>query len=269
MLLSLSFISLADDFDDEFNGMNSTMNELDMETGSCIPELKVQTERATKMLSLLSKKKSKIAALEGKVDSLTTKLIERSNTQACDTSNLTQKVASLQASNAQLKSDNGQLLSRQSIQADTITQTAFLLAQGENTALRQQIARLKSELILGGAKIPVVSSPIVTTVTPMDAEVVEADWNWTARDFKNRLGQDFAYICPPKGAIYRIHGSDKYTVDSSVCSAAAHMGLITALSGGTVVIRISGNKVGFKASNRNGIQSKRYNQQYQSFVFLK
>jgi len=250
MLLSLSFISLADDFDDEFNGMNSTMNELDMETGSCIPELKAQTERATKMLALLSKKKSKIVALEGKVDNLTAKLIERSNTQACNTSGLTQQVTDFQLSNAQLRR--------------------------ENTALQLRVAKLQSEITLGQRRaVPTTPAPVAIPVVPpmvstLDVEeTVDADWGTTASHFKNRLGQDFAYTCPAKGSVNNVQGGNKgkYYIGSSVCTAAVHAGLMTVKSGGNVVIRVITNKSGYKSSYRNQIQSSRIHYP-KGFIFV-
>lgn len=271
ILLSFSFTTYADDFDNEFNGMNSTMDELDMETGSCIPEMRAQTERATKMLAVLKKKKSKIAKLEGKVDNLTAKLIARSEVKACDTSNLTQQIASLQTSNALLKSENGRLtssvLTLQNAQTNSSgNQTALLLAQRENSELKLQVAKLKSELILGGGKVPpVVVRPVISDI---DAEVVDADWKWTADSFKNRLGQDFAYTCPPKGAIHTVYGTDKYHVKSSVCTAAVHAGLITAKTGGTAIIRIINNNRKYKDSYRNDIGTK-WAHPAKGFIFLK
>ena len=277
ILLSLSSVNLADAFDEmetetyEKKRADEAHINADMEFGGCLPELRAQNERATKMLAVLSKKKSKIAKLEAKVDTLTAKLITRSDMQACDTSSLSQQVANLQVANAQLKSENGRLISDLLAASNNTNmsgnaQATLLRAQNENQDLRLKIAKLQSELTLGSR----LNTTIATTNTSSsDAEMIEADWSWSAKDFKNRLGQDFAYICPPKGEIHRIYGTDKYTVDSSVCSAAAHMGLITPLSGGTVVIRIAGNKVGFKSSNKHGIQSRQYNRQHLSFIFLK
>jgi len=281
MLLSVSFISLADDFDNEFNGMNSTMDELDMETGSCIPELKAQTQRATKMLALLSKKKSKIAALEGKVDNLTSKLIARSEVKACDTSKLTQQIANLQASNALLKSENGRLtssvLTLQNVQTNaSANQTTLLLAQRENSRLKSENERLKSELILGKRRgsptIPSTKAPII--VSGIDYETVDADWDWTAIKFGNYIDQNFAYSCPPKGTIGKVWGTtDNYMIDSRVCSAAVHAGLITMESGGTAIIKITKFKKKYKQSFHHGVGTKphsgqRYGAAINGFVFL-
>ena len=276
ILLSFSFTTYADDFDNEFNGMNSTMDELDMETGSCIPEMRAQTERATKMLAVLKKKKSKIAKLEGKVDNLTAKLIARSEVKACDTSNLTQQIASLQTSNALLKSENGRLtssvLTLQNAQTNSSgNQTALLLAQRENSELRVHIAKLKSELILGGGRIsptiPSTKAPII--ISGIDYETVDADWDWSARKFGNYIDQNFAYSCPPNGTIGAVWGTTvNYMIDSRVCSAAVHAGLITTEFGGTAIIKITKFKKSYKQSFHNGVGTKPYGNKVNGFIFL-
>ena len=259
ILLNLSFVSLADEFDDEFNGMNANMNEMDLETGSCLPELKAQTEQATKMLALLSQKKNKIASLEGKVDNLTAKLIARSKAQVCNTSGLSQQVSSFQLSNAQLKR--------------------------ENSNLKLKIAQLQSETTLGQGSTqsrsyssvvsPVVPSTVSTinadNVSP-DAKVIDATWGSTAGKYSGRLGQDFTYICPPNGTTKQFYGGlhKKYQVSSSVCTAAVYENRMTLISGGTVSIRIIDNKSGYPAGKeRKGIYPRSgQHRGSRGFVFL-
>jgi len=105
-----------------------------------------------------------------------------------------------------------------------------------------------------------------------EIQEVDAEWDWTASEIGNRLGQDFAYTCPPRGAIYSVWGTDKYMYKSSVCGAAVHAGIITARAGGRATIRIVSSKKKYKGSHRNGVQSSNYpiSSYYQaSFIFLK
>ncbi|WP_197470065.1 LCCL domain-containing protein, partial [Oleiphilus sp. HI0117] len=276
-IFSLTPLSHADAFAEmeaDSSREASTYAELDAETGSCLTELRENNQRATKMLAVLKKKKSKIAKLEGKVESLTAKLIDRSGPKACDTSALNQRISILQNQNAQL---NAELTTLRSTQAGNANQTqqALLTAQRENLALKQQMAELQNKLMLAGSKsntvVQTVTANSLPNVSGIDIEeTVDASWKSSARGFQNRLGQDFAYNCPPNGAVQNVYGgNNKYYVDSSVCTAAIHAGLMTAKSGGTVAIRIIRSKHGFKGSYKNDIQSNNRNNRYQKgFTFI-
>ncbi len=271
-ILSLTSFSQADAFAEmeaDSSREASTYAELDAETGSCLTELREHNQRATKMLDVLKKKKKKVAKLEAKVESLTAKLIDRPEPRACETASLNQTIASLQSQNAQLSTELTTLRSMQT-GSQKQSQAVLLSVQRENLALKQQVAQLQSQLSVASSKP--VPMPVVVKAAPIasaiDAEVVDADWDWTAKQFKGRLGQDFAYRCPPKGSIHRVWGTERYTVGSSVCSAAVHKGLITAKDGGLAVIRIQGNKKRFKGSNKHGVKSRNHSASDVSYIFL-
>lgn len=271
-ILSLTSFSQADAFAEmeaDSSREARTYAELDAETGSCLTELREHNQRATKVLAVLKKKKQKIAKLEGKVERLTAKLIDRPEPKACDTAGLNQKIVNLQNQNVQLSAELTRLRSAQT-GSQNHSQAALLSAQQENLALKQQVVQLQSQLSLASSKP--VAIPVAVKAAPnrsaIDAEVVDADWDWTAKQFKGRLGQDFAYSCPPKGTIHRVWGTERYTVGSSVCSAAVHRGLITAKDGGVAVIRIQGNKNRFKGSNKHGVKSGSYSASHVSYIFL-
>ena len=81
-------------------------------------------------------------------------------------------------------------------------------------------------------------------------------WNYApGSDHRGANGQRFTLTCPANGALSRIWGTDSYTDDSPVCSAAVHSGLITAASGGTVVIEIRPSQQQYQGSARNGVTS--------------
>ena len=55
-----------------------------------------------------------------------------------------------------------------------------------------------------------------------------------------------------------VWGTDVYTHDSSVCTAAVHVGRITLASGGTVTIEMRPGQASYLGSTRNGITSNSY-----------
>ncbi len=95
------------------------------------------------------------------------------------------------------------------------------------------------------------------------------DWNTTAQDHRQQIGQRFTYPCPPGGAPGRgPWGTDIYTDDSSVCTAAVHAGLITFASGGTVTIEMRPNAGSYTGTSRYGVQTSNYGSWDNAFVFV-
>jgi hypothetical protein len=75
--------------------------------------------------------------------------------------------------------------------------------------------------------------------------------------------------CPASGRAGSVWGSDVYTADSSVCTAAVHAGVITLERGGSVRVEPRGAQSSFAGSERNGISSSSYGQYGGSFSFVK
>ncbi len=115
-----------------------------------------------------------------------------------------------------------------------------------------------------------IPSP-TTTPTPVVSEpaIPPLQWSDTASSLRGRLDQDFTYMCPSSGRVGTVYGTDVYTDDSSICSAAVHAGLITARDGGKVIIRIRPGENSYIASDRNGVRSNGYGGWGGSFIFLK
>ena len=65
-------------------------------------------------------------------------------------------------------------------------------------------------------------------------------WHDSPADHRGAIGQQFDYVCPPDGGIRDIWGTGIYSDDSSVCTAAVHMGMLTRETGG----RVSGSSSG-------------------------
>ncbi|MGZ8474813.1 MAG: LCCL domain-containing protein [Candidatus Limnocylindria bacterium] len=81
-------------------------------------------------------------------------------------------------------------------------------------------------------------------------------------------GQEVDYVCPPGGTPGSSWGTDVYTDDSSVCTAAVHAGAITVEEGGIVTIEIRPGQDAYEASERNGIASRAWGLWGGSFVVV-
>lgn len=103
------------------------------------------------------------------------------------------------------------------------------------------------------------------------AAVAQQPINWAtqADSLRGRNGQQFTFTCPAGGPISsRLWGTNIYTDDSSICTAAVHAGYIEAASGGTVTIEIRAGQPSYAGVTRNGISSKGYGPWSGSFVFV-
>jgi LCCL domain len=111
--------------------------------------------------------------------------------------------------------------------------------------------------------------PSMLVSSPANArQVRQVEWSTSASNLESRLDQDFAFSCPSGGSVGTIWGTDLYTTDSSICTAAAHAGLINVRDGGQVTIRIRPGADFYNPSKRNNISSSSYGSYRASFVFL-
>jgi len=92
-------------------------------------------------------------------------------------------------------------------------------------------------------------------------------WEANADSLKGKEGETMTLACSPNGTPHNVWGSDIYTADSSVCTAAVHSGLITLQQGGTVTIELRPGRSIYGASERNGVTSQTYGSWPHSFVF--
>lgn len=104
-----------------------------------------------------------------------------------------------------------------------------------------------------GASAP----PFTGSASPVPSSG-EDPWVRTATEFRGQDQTRLAYWCPPGGQEHTIWGTDHYTDDSSVCTAAVHAGAITYSSGGFVVIVIEQGMTAYTGSLRNGVESHSY-----------
>jgi hypothetical protein len=95
------------------------------------------------------------------------------------------------------------------------------------------------------------------TGTGSAGPATRADWSTTAQDRRGSSGF-FTYTCPPNGSRASVWGTDVYTDDSSICTAAVHAGAITFARGGNVTIEIAGGQPSYTGSTRNGITTSNW-----------
>ena len=93
-------------------------------------------------------------------------------------------------------------------------------------------------------------------------------WNQTAGRFREWPGTQIAYNCPPGGPIGSVWGTNVYTDDSSVCTAAVHAGVIEVRTGGRVVIEMVDGQQAYGATTREGIKSNPYGAWGGSYVVV-
>ena len=95
-------------------------------------------------------------------------------------------------------------------------------------------------------------------------------WQTQAKELSTEPGMRFTLTCPANGEISgRLWGTDLYTNDSSICTAAVHAGLISVARGGTVAIETRVGVSSYKGMVRFGVTSLDYGSWSGSFVFLR
>jgi hypothetical protein len=92
-------------------------------------------------------------------------------------------------------------------------------------------------------------------------------WGQTASQNRGKDGQRFTVDCPPGGTPRGIWGVETYTDDSSICTAAVHVGLITLDDGGEVAYEIGPGLEEYASATGGGILSSRYTAYPGSFTF--
>lgn len=82
------------------------------------------------------------------------------------------------------------------------------------------------------------------------------------------VGKTIKFSCPAGGGGKEgtVWGTDTYTLDSSICTAAVHAGKIQLDSGGTVTIEMRPGEPSYKGSLRNGIKTNDYGAYGSSFI---
>jgi heme/copper-type cytochrome/quinol oxidase subunit 2 len=98
-------------------------------------------------------------------------------------------------------------------------------------------------------------------------EVTPISWGTSVVSFRPEIGKRYEFLCPPAGTAGTVWGSDIYTADSSICTAAVHAGKITLEQGGEITIEIRPGRSIYGSTTRNGITSNPFGEFAQSIVF--
>jgi hypothetical protein len=108
-----------------------------------------------------------------------------------------------------------------------------------------------------------VAAPVTGTAQPggsggsgaVEPRVWGDDWDDSAIPVRNEAGPRFVFVCPAAGRRDQAWGTDVYTDNSSVCTAAVHSGAIVHANGGIVTIEHLPGQASYTGSTRNGITS--------------
>ena len=92
------------------------------------------------------------------------------------------------------------------------------------------------------------------------------DWSSTLTNNDAPVGTRLGFYCPPGGTASTVWGTDVYSDDSSICTAAVHAGLIT-FNGGAVSLVVQPGQPGYAASERNGVSTLSYGTWGRSYSF--
>jgi hypothetical protein len=131
------------------------------------------------------------------------------------------------------------------------------------------VKQLARSIFIGIAIASSVIASTVFNISKSDAQSIKKiEWSTSAGNLRGRLDQDFTFNCPSGGQTGSLWGTDLYTDDSSICTAAAHSGLITVRDGGIITIRIKPGFDFYNGTNRNDITSNGYPKFGGSFVLL-
>lgn len=115
----------------------------------------------------------------------------------------------------------------------------------------------------------VVGVALVGLATGCEQAIAVTTWTATAAEHRDEVGRVITVVCPSGGQIAEAWGTDLYTDDSSICTAAAHAGLITLEEGGEVTFEIRGGASAYRGSVRNGIATGELGAWENAFAFVK
>jgi len=103
-----------------------------------------------------------------------------------------------------------------------------------------------------------------TGTTPTSTSIT---WSTSLAGGTDPAGAQLSYFCPPNGSPSTVWGTDVYSDDSSVCTAAVHAGAIT-FNGGVVRLVVQAGQTQYVGSERNGVTTSSYGTWGRSFAFV-
>jgi hypothetical protein len=121
-----------------------------------------------------------------------------------------------------------------------------------------------SSATAGASGLP---TPAGSTVAG-DFKICSPGWAQNSQNCSIHVGDKLMVSCPPGGTLRSIWGTDTYTADSSVCTAAVHAGLIGVDAGGDVYLEVTAGIEEYVGSERNGVKSGTRGEWLTSFQFI-
>lgn len=118
----------------------------------------------------------------------------------------------------------------------------------------------------GGAAAPAMPQTTAPVTAAGDAVPVELTCFSAAQEFIGDPGAAFIGSCPASCDLFSVWGTDLYTDDSNICTAAIHAGVV-GKNGGTVTFIIQDGMDSYSGSERNGITTADWGSWGRSFTF--
>jgi phage baseplate assembly protein gpV len=114
------------------------------------------------------------------------------------------------------------------------------------------------------------SGSFVFVTDGMHLEEIPAliSWRESAGELRGQDGTELALNCAAGGEASAVWGTGIYTDDSSICTAAVHAGLVTFENGGLVTIEILPGQTQYRATERNGVETRGFGSWGGSFAFV-
>ncbi|MCU1392023.1 MAG: hypothetical protein JWM34_451 [Ilumatobacteraceae bacterium] len=111
-----------------------------------------------------------------------------------------------------------------------------------------------------------IGSGVTTGTDGVDDTTIPV-WERTAVVHRGQNGKQYTIDCTPNGTLGTIWGTETYTDDSSICTAAVHVGLITVDTGGKVTYEIAAGADSYAGMDGNGVTSNAYGSWGGSYTF--
>lgn len=96
-----------------------------------------------------------------------------------------------------------------------------------------------------------------------------ATWDENARSFSSQPGRRATLVCVADTVPRRIWGTDVYTDDSSICTAAVHAGVLQPGKAGLVTVVVGSGASAYLGSLRNNVTSMTWGPSGTSFSFTR
>jgi hypothetical protein len=137
-------------------------------------------------------------------------------------------------------------------------------------SIAQYFSRISTQVVVSTALIAINLSSANSQILTAQKLPREIKWDTSPSDLSlgGKTGQKFTFVCPASGEVKWIAGTDLYNYRSSICTAAAHRGLITVPSGGRVTILMRPGNPFYNGTTRNEINSEQSGRGDYSFVFV-